>query len=419
MARRSKGQYSPALFDITQDVVGGLPIKLLEEWLGSDQGHADARRLIQSYAVTGYNVVSDSSGLTRLTQQRGLIEILALINHPKQIIHGLGTALGGQGVGIWAADNSQMFYPQSVSAAALVSTLLSVQDEVQRDCQIRIGLGAHFGEFYGISGGLYGAQSDAIEELAENHTEAGEVVITQALRDRLPADHTFRLEPKDAPAFLLEPLGSVWRVVDGPRLPGERGHASEAYPIPYSQAFYEDLLAYQSRLDDAAFGGQLARKYLQQKVVVLIEREAHPAETPELALFNNLSLSAKLKDTGLRHLATHPGEEVKVVGPLGIYVFDAAPTAVGFAQRFREDLAREGITCRLGLDVGPVLLFDLPSGGRDIAGMPVNIASKMAQDMGEPGRLYLSEAVAAQTDRSGFTPLHYTVSGVDITAWEG
>lgn len=415
MARRSKGQYSPALFDITQDVVGGLPIKLIEQWLGSDQGHADARRLVQSYAVTGYNVVSDSSGLTRLTQQRGLIELLALINHPKQIIHGLGTALGGQGVGIWAADNSQMFYPQSVSAAALVSTLLSVQDEVHRDCQVRIGLGAHFGEFYALSGGLYGEQSDAIEALAEHHTRPGEVVITQALRERLPPSHAFLLEPKDAPPSVLDP---VWRVVDGPRLADAR-HSSDAYPIPYSQAFYADLLAYQSRLDDAAFGAQLERRYLQRKVVVLIEREAHEAETPELALFNNLSLSAKLKDSGLRCLAIHPGEEVKVVGPLGIYVFDAVPTALGFARLFREEFAREGITCRMGIDVGPVLLFELPSGGRDIAGMPVNIASKMAQDMGQPGRLYLSEAVAAQTDRSGFTALRYTISGVDITAYEG
>ncbi|MFY0577776.1 hypothetical protein ACN28S_28765 [Cystobacter fuscus] len=124
---------------------------------------------------------------------------------------------------------------------------------------------------------------------------------------------------------------------------------------------------------------------------MLIERQAQQAETPELALFDNLSLSARMKDTGLRHLASHQGEEVKVVGPLGIYVFDAIPAALDFAQLFRRELAREAISCRIGIDVGPVLLFELPSGGRDIAGMPVNIASKLAQDLGRPGGLYLSE----------------------------
>ncbi|EPX57275.1 hypothetical protein D187_007029 [Cystobacter fuscus DSM 2262] len=415
MARRTKGQYSPSLFDVAQDIIGGLPIKLIEQWLGSEQTHADALRLLQSFQVRGYNVVSDSAGLTRLSRQRGLIEILALIDQPKQLVHGLGTSLGGRGVGIWAADNTQMFYPPSVRAESLVSMLLTVQDEVQRGCQIRIGLGAHFGEFYGLSGGLYGAQSDAIEELAENHTEGGEIVISQALRELLPEGHAFTLEPKEAPPSLLDPC---WRVVEGPRLTDLR-RSSEPYPIPYSQAFHAELLAYQSRLEDVAFGKHLADKYLQHKTVVLIEREAQQAETPELALFDNLSLSARMKDTGLRHLSSHQGEEVKVVGPLGIYVFDAIPAALGFAQLFRRELAREDISCRIGIDVGPVLLFDLPSGGRDIAGMPVNIASKLAQDLGRPGGLYLSEALARHVDLEGFTERRATVSGVALTFHEG
>ena len=153
--------------------------------------------------------------------------------------------------------------------------------------------------------------------------------------------------------------------------------------------------------------------------MVLIEREAREAALPEVALFNNLSLSAMMKDTGVRHLAAHGGEEVKVTGPLGIYVFESVPRAVDFAQTFRRELARGNISCRMGVDVGPVLVFDLPSGGKDIAGMPVNVASKMAQDKGRPGKLYLSEAVAEQVDVSGFTPLQYTVSGVELTAYEG
>ena len=56
MARRSKGQYSPALFDVAQDIIGGLPIKLIEQWLGSDQGHADALRLVQGRAAKTYNL---------------------------------------------------------------------------------------------------------------------------------------------------------------------------------------------------------------------------------------------------------------------------------------------------------------------------------------------------------------------------
>ena len=67
-------------------------------------------------------------------------------------------------------------------------------------------------------------------------------------------------------------------------------------------------------------------------------------------------------------------------GPLAIYAFDDPAAALAFAQAFRAELARNGIICRIGVESGPVLVFDLPLGGSDIAGNPVNIASKMAQD---------------------------------------
>jgi hypothetical protein len=49
----------------------------------------------------------------------------------------------------------------------------------------------------------------------------------------------------------------------------------------------------------------------------------------------------------------------------------------------------------------------------------VNIASKMAQDIGKPGRMYLSERIREQVDLPGFAPVRYTVSGIALTAFEG
>ncbi len=110
-------QHSAALFDITQDIVGGLPIKLLKQWLASGQSQHDARSILAPYEVKGYSVSSDSAGLTKLSMQTGLLEILAIIDQPKEIVYETGTAVGGQGVGIWAADNTQMLYPTSVAPA--------------------------------------------------------------------------------------------------------------------------------------------------------------------------------------------------------------------------------------------------------------------------------------------------------------
>jgi class 3 adenylate cyclase len=411
----SKKRYSTNLFDINQDIIGALPLKLVEQWLSSEQTYEDALQILESHKVQGYSVSSDSVGLTKLTQQKGLLEILAIINQPKKILHGYGKAIGGESVGIWAADNTQMFYPDSLSASTLVSTLLTIQDAIANSCQIKIGIGAHYGNFYSISGGLYGAEADEIEEIAENHTCGGEILISQAICDRLPSNHNFTIEKRDD----LDPtIGNIYRVLDGERLSGLQPN-NQRYPIPYSEDFYADLLDYETRLTDQDFAHALADKYIQHKVVVLIESKNEVVETHEVSMFNQLSFSALMKDIGLRLLDKKSVAEIKVLSSLGIYAFDDAIAAVNFAQTFRQELAKQDITCRIGIDHGEVLIFNLPFGTRDIAGSPVNVASKMAQDKGKFGKLYLSASMRDLVDVSGFNEIKYIVSRVEITSYEG
>ncbi len=415
LEKLSKKRYSTNLFDVTQDIIGALPLKLVEQWLSSDQTYEDALKLLESHKIQGYSVSSDSVGLTKLCQQKGLLEILAIINQPKKIVHGYGKEIGGESVGIWAADNTQMFYPDELSASTLVSTLLTIQDAIAQSCQIKIGLGAHYGSFYSISGGLYGAEADAIEEIAENHTGGGEILISQAICDRLPANHNFVLQKRDD---LDTEIGNIYRVLDGDRLSGLQP-VNQRYPIPYSEDFYADLLEYENRLNDQDFAHYLTDKYIQYKVVVLIESRSEEVETHEVSMFNQLSFSALMKDVGLRLLDPKDAEEIKVVSSLGIYVFVEANAAVNFAQTFRQELAKQDITCRIGIDQGEVLIFNLSVGTKDIAGMPVNVASKMAQDKGEFGKLYLSDMMGDLVDISGFNKIKYNVSGVEITTYEG
>jgi len=376
-------------------------------------------KLLDSHKVLGYSVSSDSVGLTKLCQQKGLLEILAIINQPKKIVHGYGKAIGGESVGIWAADNTQMFYPDDLSASTLVSTLLTVQDAIAQSCQIKIGLGAHYGSFYSISGGLYGVEADVIEDIAENHTCGGEILISQAICDRLPNDHNFTIEKRND---LVTEIGNIYRVLNGDRLTGLQPN-DQRYPIPYSEAFYDDLLEYETRLTnhtiDQRYTHDFLDKYIQNKVVVLIESKSETVETHEVSMFNQLSFSALMKDIGLRLLNKTSALEIKVVSSLGIYAFDDAHDAVKFAQTFRQELAKQDIICRIGIDRGEVLIFNLPLGTKDIAGNPVNVASKMAQDKGEFGKLYLSAAMRDVFDVRGFNEIKYNVSGVEITTYEG
>ncbi|MEV0144123.1 MULTISPECIES: adenylate/guanylate cyclase domain-containing protein [unclassified Nonomuraea] len=432
------GPLTPGGFDTPRDVAAGLPLSLVEQWRASAGTAHDARRLLAPHEIRGYSVVSDSAGLTRLSQRLGLLEVLALIDRPKRILHACAQAAGGRAVGVWAADNAQLFHPEGADPSTLLSALLTAQDEIRRHCLVSIGIGVHLGSFYELSGGLYGAEADAAEEFAENDTEGGEIAVTQAVVDRLPEGHPFVLRRKDGPDGLV---GPVHQVVDGPRLevprlgeawsgegwPGASGSAGqEHYPIPYSAPFYADLLLLDARPGDAELAERLAAGHLRGRTVVLVERSAAPADTPEMELLRGLSLSAAMREAGLRLLPSEGAVEIKVAGPLGIYLFEEPAPAVRFALRLRTGLAEREIVARIGVAAGPVLAGRTPGGGWDVAGAPVNLASKMAQDLGSPGRVHLSEAVrdavAGHDDHAdlvGFEPVRRTVSGVEMTYYQG
>ncbi|WP_208868549.1 hypothetical protein [Microbispora triticiradicis] len=432
---RTMPRHDPGAFDLARDVAPGLPMALVEQWRASGRTAADARRLLGAHVTTGYSVVSDSAGLTRLSRSLGLLEVLALIDGPKRVLHTYGTAVGGRAVGVWAADNAQLFHPASIGADVLLSALLRTQDEIARRCRVRIGVGVHHGSFYDLDGGLYGAEADAVEILAENHTEGGEIAVTEAVAERLPAGHSFVLRRKDVPGVPGGPLRAVYRVLDGPRaasaVSGEgasgEGASGEGarYPIPYSAGFYEDLLRLERDPENAGLAATLAERHLSERTVVLVERgEADAGDGAgdggsEVAILRGLDLSTLMRETGRRLLPPEGAVEIKVAGPLAIYLFDEPGPAVRFARDLRTALAEAGMTCRIGVDTGPVLAGRTPAGVWDVAGAPVNLASKMAQDLAPQQAVCLSEAVGAHVDLDGFALVRHTVSGVDMTFHQG
>jgi class 3 adenylate cyclase len=54
------------------------------------------------------------------------------------------------------------------------------------------------------------------------------------------------------------------------------------------------------------------------------------------------------------------------------------------------------VPLRIGVDTGRVLLFELGPGSRDVAGTPVNVASKLAQYTGQSGAIHLTIEAARQ-----------------------
>jgi class 3 adenylate cyclase len=407
MAKFFTDRFPPGFFDLPRSAGETLPLDVIAAWTQSDQTRESARAILSPHLLLGTIVSSDSAGLTRLGRERPLIEILALVAEPKEIIHAHGRAIGGRAIGVWAADNTQMFYPAEIPAERVVAMLRTAMVSIAGRCELGIGMAAHTGEFYELSGAVYGPDADRVEVIAEERTVGGELVITDALARAMPASHGFQLETR-------ADLDAVYRVVDGPTI--DNLDATDiAYPAPYTSDFTVGLAEYsRTRRDSRA-----PRQAFQDLAVVLIEREPEDLDVPEVAVLNNLALTAAMKRIGRSLLVDADDAEVKSSGLIGIYTFADCREAIDFARRFREALGAQGVQCRIGIDAGPVLVFDLTPGSREIAGSAVNVASKLAQDTGAYGMIQVSDVVLKRASARKERPTRTIhVSGIDLKAYD-
>ena len=411
MAKFSSDRFPPGFFDLPQSAGETLPRDIIAEWTRSAQTRDVARAILAPRTLRGIIVSSDAAGLTRITRERSLIDILAMLSHPKELIHSHGRAIGGRSIGVWAADNTQMFYDADIPAQHVVSMLLKVMRRIGAECEVGIGMCAHSGSFYELGGAIYGPDADRVEPVAEEHTDGGELVVSETVWNAIGDASAFTVIPRDD---LTSSYGRMLSVTDGPAL--EDLVATDVnYPAPYSSGFGEDLSRYARTRRDSLVPQQAH----EELAVVYIQREREDTDIPEVAVLNDLSLAAAMKRIGQALIDGVDGAEVKTSGLIGIYTFANCNTAIAFARAFRDALSAQRIDCRIGIDVGPVLVFELAPGSREIAGSPVNIASKLSEDVGEFGRIQMSDAVARSAGLKRERPtLTFNVAGLELRAYE-
>jgi class 3 adenylate cyclase len=98
-----------------------------------------------------------------------------------------------------------------------------------------------------------------------------------------------------------------------------------------------------------------------------------------------------------RTVAAYRGQVIKTMGDGYLATFDGPARAVRCAADIRDAFAGHGIAIRTGLHTGEIELR-----GRDIAGIAVHIASRIAALAGA-GDVYVSETVVHLTSGSGIT----------------
>jgi class 3 adenylate cyclase len=405
----------PALADLTQDIAGPLPLRLLQGWATGAQDLETADRLLDDFRIEGHVVSTDTSGLSYMTHEKDLLEVMSLISVPKGIVHALGKEIGGRPIGIWVADNSEMYYPSRVDPLLILDCLTESRYRIARAVPIELGFCVHAGHYYEIGGGLYGDDASTVERLAEEFADPGEILVTAAVAD--PIDPSLGVGFDRRPTLdAIHPPG-VYTLRSERRLPALRGEDSH-YPHPFPADFFRQLSALPAAIDAEAARRRMYDQYQAERSILFVARERSRAAEGDLAtLLDDLLLNA-LTDAILRETLRASSHVAGSGGGLGILTFSSPSEALDFALLARLRFAENGVLVRIAIDHGPVLIFDGIRGRNGISGDPVNIASKLSEDAGENSRIVLTDRAAAGLRFPGPAERFETViSRVPIRGW--
>lgn len=392
---------SAALADLTRDIAGDLPDGLVAAWEDPGRRTSElARALLEPFAREGFVVCTDTSGLSRMATTLPLPRVLKAIREPKQHVHALGSGLGGRAIGTWVADNTEMLYPIDVDLDALLAGMIRLHELGL----VGIGFCLHEGTFYEVGGGLHGPDADLVEVLAEVHTSGGDSLLTPPV--------LARIDPTAFPTTAIEipGIGTAWSATT--QLPAPPLLGTTTYPQPFDDRMGA-LLDALGPDDDLA---PIDAAYRREATVVLAHRVRRPGAEPLVQTIEDLVADRRFQQLAIDTLrAATPWWNVG--GGLALAAFDDGAAAVEAAQTIRATCRAAGLQTSSGVTAGPVYRFPMPGGRTELAGDPVNRASKLAEDLGIPGALRIARSVLADGP-PGSRPASYRISGIALDVWE-
>jgi hypothetical protein len=401
----------PALGDLMQDIAGPLPVELFREWVSGNQNVDKASELLQPFAITGTVVATDSSGLSSLMNEMDLLDVLALVSRPKEIVHALGTDVGGRAIGTWVADNTEMHYLPETPLRVVIGAMVEVHERIKEERAVKIGMCIHEGAFYEIAGGLYGRDAAAVEHLAERFAAPGETLLTGPVAARAKDFARFEAR-KDLDVIFGD---GVFTLSSAVRLPYLRGDRID-YPHPFPDDFFQSLLALRGGAASDELRAGIYQSLLQERVIVVLTRQRDATEAASVtSLLDNLVANAVME--AIVNQAVVAREHVASLGGgFAILSFTDAQQAVDMSMSLRDRFVESGLPVKIGIDAGRVLMFARQRGPSGISGSPVNMASKISEDVGIVNMVSITTRVADHVrGLEGAAPFTARISNVGIT----
>lgn len=396
---------NPNLWDLPQNLTGEVPLNIIQKWVDSDQTEQTQQKILEPYKVTGTMVSSDSSGLSKISKSLPMLEVMQIIHQPKEIIHSHGAAIGGKGIGLWAADNTQMFYEKTIKPEEIIEQMVMAQKEISQINKLTVGIGIHHSEYIKINDFYFGEEAEFIEAYTENMTEGKDIVLTESTTKVIP-DHFKKLLHKHNQSAQKEDLyGLNYESLNF----SSKKKTDKEYPIPFDSEFYKTIK--ERNCSEYQTIREISRKYSKENIVILVKilHKKHKKILDQFVEWIRTTslVSEVLKDYNIT--------KVKLFADLGIFIADSRYETLSFIEDLISTLNDNGVQAKIGISRGEIFLFNLANGTKDLAGDPVNLASKLAEDLGAENEILIHDSIKLPLSNlhntSKFT---HKISGIEI-----
>ncbi len=156
-----------------------------------------------------------------------------------------------------------------------------------------------------------------------------------------------------------------------------------------------------------AMENEIRETFSKRQAVIFTDMSGFSKITRDLGIVHFLGLIHRMREMCLPHVHKHGGHLVKTIGDDLVLTFpdpaDAVRAAVKMRMACQTDAERrppeERIRLAMGVGFGDMLDLD----GTDVFGDEVNRASKLGEDIAEPGEILLTSSVANEVgDLKGY-----------------
>jgi len=178
---------------------------LMEAYARSDLD--DERKVIEAQVWEKYGVeravcVHDMSGFSRLTEKHGIVHYLSMVRHMQIVVKPIIERFGGEVVK-FEADNCFAAFPDVVGAVRASVSINIAFDAMNLmttdDLNIYIATGIDYGRILMVTDDehdYFGAPVNTASKLGEDIATAGDILVTAAAMERVPAEAGFQCEEK-------------------------------------------------------------------------------------------------------------------------------------------------------------------------------------------------------------------------------